>query len=71
MAITKFVLTISCSFEEEDALKNSELWECIRPDYPFAKLPEDWIQVTLQSFEYGQLGATKAQKDVGEVMVGQ
>jgi hypothetical protein len=43
----------------------------MRPDYPFAKLSEDWVEVTLQSFEHGGLGPTKAQKVVGEVVVGQ
>jgi hypothetical protein len=38
----------------------------MRPDYPFAKLSEDWVEV-----EHGGLGPTKAQKDVGEVVVGQ
>jgi hypothetical protein len=47
-------------------LKGVELW-----DYPFAKLSEDWVEVTLQSFEHGGPGLTKAQKDVGEIVVGQ
>jgi hypothetical protein len=37
-------------------LKGVELWECMRPDYPFAKFPEDWVEVTLQSFEHGGHG---------------
>jgi hypothetical protein len=39
----------------------------MKPDYPFAKLPKDWVEVTL----HGGLGPTKAQEDVGEVVVGQ
>jgi hypothetical protein len=43
----------------------------MRPDYPFATLPDDWVEVTLQLFDHGGFGPTKAQKDVGEVVVGE
>jgi hypothetical protein len=40
-------------YNQLNPFERGRIAEMHGPDYPFAKLLEDWVEVTLQSFEHG------------------